>query len=267
MTPEDKKKIVAYLSGPRPYAEGVRLYDRYGHNRMFKRRFALEETDFTRSMLVEELRKLAGLTEAEMTRLPRLARDSGAPRHGDAVSPLPAPAPANANEEAPEPVRKMLRFRERFPFLKDPSCPDVFKVLVSDLFAAYDRYREAHARLQEIPDGETASAAREAEAVVESYLANQEIWAELEHYRATGEVLGRSELFRKASRAEDLAAMSDLDLARKLSSARANQSKQRKALKTAEETGRDTAGPAEALARWTDLRTRLEEEVERRKKK
>ena len=65
MTTTEKKEIVAYLSGPRNYAEGVRLYERHGHNRMYKRRFALEDTEFSRALLTEDLRKLAGLSDAE----------------------------------------------------------------------------------------------------------------------------------------------------------------------------------------------------------
>ena len=40
--------------------------------------------------------------------------------------------------EAPETVRKAIRFREEFPFLRQPDCPDELKVLVADMFSAYD---------------------------------------------------------------------------------------------------------------------------------
>ena len=76
MTTAEKKEIVAYLSGPRNYDEGVKLYERHGHNRMYKRRFALENTEFSRALLAEELRKLAGLSDDEFNRLPRLAKST-----------------------------------------------------------------------------------------------------------------------------------------------------------------------------------------------
>ena len=34
-----KEKIIAYLSGPRPYREGIALYEEYGLNLMLKATF------------------------------------------------------------------------------------------------------------------------------------------------------------------------------------------------------------------------------------
>ena len=324
MTTAEKKEIVAYLSGQRNYDEGVKLYERHGHNRMYKRRFALENTEFSRALLAEELRKLAGLSDDEFNRLPRLAKSTTStpqingktakavvfddPKHTDSdailmdladsfgvtVDELVSPEfqdrvlamDENADRideltdeleqarekyaEAPEPVRKMIRFREKYTFLNKPDCPDILKILVNDLFAAYDTYKTAFAHLQLIPDETIAEAAVEAERVVTAYLANREIWDELEHYRTTGEILGKAAKFReleKVEPVEDLAGLSDLDLVKKLNSARANQSKQRKAIKTAEESGNDPTAATAALESWTETRTRIEDEIERRKKK
>ena len=211
MTTAEKKEIVAYLSGPRNYDEGVKLYERHGHNRrtfltaayrMYKRRFALENTEFSRALLAEELRKLAGLSDDEFNRLPRLAKSTTStpqingktakavvfddPKHTDSdailmdladsfgvtVHELVSPEfqdrvlamDENADRideltdeleqarekyaEAPEPVRKMIRFREKYTFLNKPDCPDILKILVNDLFAAYDTYKTAFAHLQ-----------------------------------------------------------------------------------------------------------------------
>lgn len=324
MTAAEKKEIVAYLSGPRNYAEGVRLYDRYGYNRMYKRRFAIEDTEFSRALLAEELRKLAGLSEAEFNRLPRLAKSEGpkpylSGKTAKAVI-IDDPKPADGEEalmeladsfgvtvdelvspefqervlamdeneerideltdeleearqkyaEAPEPVRKMIRFREKYSFLNNPDCPDVLKILVNDMFAAYDAYKTAFAHLQVLPDETVIEAATEAEKVVNAYLANREIWDELEHYRKTGEILGKAARFReleKAKPAEDYTALSDMELVKKLNSARANQSKQRSAIKKAEADGKDTTAAAEVLEHWTAARAAIEAEIERRKKK
>lgn len=323
MTTAEKQEIVAYLSGPRNYAEGVKLYERHGHNRMYKRRFVLEDTEFSRALLAEELRKLAGLSDAEFHRLPRLAKsntstpqlngktakavilDNPKPMDADAalreladsfgvtVDELVSPEfqdrvlamDENADRideltdeleqarekyaEAPEPVRKMIRFREKYTFLNRPDCPDILKVLVNDMFAAYDAYKTAFAHLQIIPDETIAEAATQAEKVVTAYLANREIWDELEHYRTTGEILGKAAKFREMQTApvEDMSALSDLDLVKKLNSARANQSKQRKAIKTAEDAGKDSTAATAALESWTETRARIEAEIERRKKK
>lgn len=323
MTTAEKKEIIDYLSGPRNYAEGVRLYDRFGHNRMFKRRFALEDTEFSRELLSEELRKLAGLTEAEFKRLPRrakaietppvaapveLPKEPEIPRKYDPEAPLMELADSfgvtvdelvslefqdrvlamdeNAERveeleeqleeirikyaEAPEPIRKMIRFRDKYPFLNSPDCPDILKILVSDMFTAYATYKTVFAHLQALPDEAVAEAAVEAEKVVNAYLDNREIWAELDHFRETGQILGKAAKFREMQTpdpAEELASLSDLELAKKLNSARTNQSKQRNALKKAEAAGADTTAASAALDRWTSTRASIEAEIERRKKK
>ena len=52
-----KEKIIAYLSGPRPYREGIALYEEYGLNLMLKASFRRNaETDLLRATLMEEMR-------------------------------------------------------------------------------------------------------------------------------------------------------------------------------------------------------------------
>ena len=66
---------------------------------------------------------------------------------------------------APETVTKMIRFREKFTFLNSPDCPDILKILVSDMFTAYGKYKEAFARLEVTPDDVSSlSTAQEAQA-------------------------------------------------------------------------------------------------------
>lgn len=261
MTQADKQEIISYLSGPRNYAKGVALYERHGFNRMFKRRFMLEETGCTRSMLAEELRKLAGLSEDEFRRLPRrTARPSVPMKRTDSVpEPEKSPVPAEA--------MKTIRLRERFPFLQEPSCPDLLKIIVADMLTAHESYLRAFGQLQELNPEDSAAGFRLASEVVESYLTDREAWAELEHYQNTGKILGRAKRFLEMTEAEDLEALSDIDLIRKFNSAKANQSKRKKELKQAQEAGSDTTAAARALDRWTATRARIEAEIDARKKK
>lgn len=264
-------KITDWLCGPRTHAEGVELYRLYGSNLRLKRLFAVDDTTVTREMMVDELRRLAGLSEAELARLPRLA---SAPDTTAGVPPMIPVSEAAVSPDGTSPdmetsgtARKMIRFRERFPFLDSPDCPDVLKILVSDMFSAYGRYRAAFARLRTLGDEASETAAAECEAVVESYLANREIWDELEHYKETGEILGKAAKFEEIRRAEDISSMSDVDLLAQLHSAQTNESKQKKALAAARESGGDTERPEASLARWTARKTELQNEVNRRKKK
>lgn len=268
MTHAEREEIIRYLSRPRNYDKGVALYDRYGHNRMYKRRFMFEETECTRSMLIEELRKLAGLTEAELKRLPRMTADTVAAMAGKSVTHVFFDEPIK-NQPAPAPaaIQTGIRIRERFSFLQRPNCPDILKIIVADMLTAHQEYKTAFENLQKLADDQTAAAFTEAAKVVESYLVNKEAWDELEHYQNTGTILGKAKRFREMAEGEDLAALSDMELLRKLNSAKANQSKRKAELKKAQEAGTDTQIAAEALDRWTATRARIEAEIDTRKKK
>lgn len=180
--------------------------------------------------------------------------------------------------EAPEPVRKMIRFREKYPFLNSPDCPDELKILVADMFTSYDNYKYAHARLQILPDAESAAAAvADCEKVVNEYLKNREIWEELEYYRENGTILGKAAKFREIAESallgkemeamEDYTQLSEIDLMKKLQSATANESKHRKTINAAKEKGETNEKAEAAFTKWSMKKKAIQEEVARRKKK
>lgn len=317
MTTQDKKQITEYLAGSRDYSEGVSLYQRFGQNLRLKRLFITDDTQTTKEILFEELRKLAGLTEQEFAHLPRraatpkptlngltakaiifddpkdneatlkeladsfgvtvdelvspdfqervLAMDENADRIEELTDQLDEARSKYA--ETPEPIKKMIRFREKYPFLNSPDCPDVLKVLVADMFTSYDNYKAAHARLQVLADDEAAAAVADCEKAVTEYLKNREIWDELEYYLENGTILGKAAKFREMEAAEDYTKLSEIDLMKKLQSANVNESKHRKAVNTAKEKGETNDRAEAALARWSATKKALQEEVARRKKK
>jgi len=58
MNTQDKNQITEYLAGSRDYSEGVSLYQRFGQNLRLKRLFITDDTQTTKEILFEELRKL-----------------------------------------------------------------------------------------------------------------------------------------------------------------------------------------------------------------
>lgn len=144
-----KEKIIAYLSGPRPYREGIALYEEYGLNLMLKATFRRNaETDLLRATLMEELRKLAGISETAFRTMQRKAVDS--PHISSAsivVEEIKAEKTA-VNVPVTPVVENVIRFRDRFPFLNSPDCPDVLKILVADMFTAYDLYLKTFRELE-----------------------------------------------------------------------------------------------------------------------
>lgn len=314
-----KQEIIDYLSGPRNYAHGVDLYRKYGSNRMLLKRFQFDETETTRAILFDELRKIAGLSDLEFARLPRRAArpaktlnvpvtpakviraevkdpddalislaDSFGVSVDELVSPyfqdkvLAMDETADRIDElteelenvrskyaaTPAPVKKMIRFREKYKFLNDPECPDILKILVADLFTAYAQYKEAFSDLQATPDNaDAAEALATCERLVENYLINREIWDELDHYRRTGTILGKAAKFKEIEAAEDLAALSDVDLMKKIQSAKVNVSKNKRRLAELQSSGASDEKVAALFDTWVDRLDTLEKERDRRKKK
>jgi len=318
ITNAQKQEIIDYLSGPRDYAAGLDLYKQHGVNRMLLRRFQFDETETTREILFDELRKIAGISETEYARLPRRAAKPKPTVSIQATQQKPAPAPADPDEAlmsladsfgvtvdelvspdfqdrvlamdenaerveeltdeleavrtkyaaTPEPVRKMIRFREKYKFLNDPQCPDILKVLVADMFTAYGKYKQAFAELQNLPDNaEAAQALEKCAELVENYLRNREIWDELEYYRQNGTILGKAAKFKEIEAAEDLAALSDVELMKKIQSAKVNVSKNKKRLAELQKAGEVDDKVATLLDTWLHRLDDLEAERDRRKKK
>lgn len=110
----------------------------------------------------------------------------------------------------PEKVKRTIRLREDFPFLKSKECPGILKELVNDMITDYENYVEGHAKLKEETDPELIAAL--SKSVVEDYLENRQIWAELTHYKKTGEFLAEHPLFAWIERRNEIQALSTPDL-------------------------------------------------------
>lgn len=265
ITPQARKEIIDWFSSHRPWDDGVALYRRYGYNRMLHRYFRAPESAQGREMLIEELRKLAGLSHRQLSTLPRLARRSdltlGPPEPIDTPK-APQEQQPDGRTPAGEAVARIQRLRERYPFLNDRDCPDVLKVLVADLITAYHSYTGSHSALTAMPDdradADTEQLARD---TVESYLRHREIREELDYYRDHGQILGKAAAIREIETAEETASLSDLDLARKLHSAKVQLNKCRKKLEKGDETARAKVENWEEQVRLYQL------ETEARKKK
>ena len=81
------------------------------------------------------------------------------------------------------------------------------------MFTAYGKYKEAFARLEATPDDVSSlSTAQEAQAVVENFIANREMWDELEYYRENGKILGKCEKVKSLSVRKGVENLSDIDI-------------------------------------------------------
>ena len=291
-----KEEILNWLQSPRVYLEGVRLYDQYGYNNILKRNFNRGQAEAMMSVLVYELGNLIGLNEHETAKLPRKA-STPKPQKKTAVTPIDdllmqlaeslgitvdevfsnetkltelteaqqqaveKLAPAYA--QVPETIKKVIRIREKYPFLRSQDCPEEFKIMVADMFTAYDNYREAYTLLS---DKNTKDENLElAQAVVENYLANRAMWEELDYYLANGEILGNLPIFELLKLRKEISELTDMDLMKKLNTTKPNLTKSKKAIETAKDAEEKTEAE-KRMAKWQQVKSEVEAEIERRKK-
>ncbi len=110
----------------------------------------------------------------------------------------------------PDNVKRSIKLREEFPFLKQKTCPGVLKELVADMLTAYDAYITGHSKLVEgVEAGELEELTK---SVVDNYLENREIWDELNHFKTTGDLLGKHPIFAWMNRLDVIKGMEKSDL-------------------------------------------------------
>ena len=283
-----KKKIIEYLEGPRNHAEGVALVLEFSKNASLKHILSRRgENSRFAGHVIEELRKLAGLSIKELQTMKRKAKASPesvavadskqnqrfldlqdeVENLRDQVSELEGQVDGLNDEleeekQRPKPVsdtlQKMINFRTRFPFLNDPNCPDILKILVADMFTAYGKYRSNHAMLVEVPADTFAPELTKS--VLDNYLEDRRIMAELEYYRDNGTLLGEHPKVAVIVEQLSLKDMSDFDLSRALKNAMSNISK----------ANVQMADPAKAesakarLEKWQTKKAAIEAEIKKR---
>lgn len=168
--------------------------------------------------------------------------------------------------EVPETVKKAIRFREEFPFLNEKDCPNEFKILVSDMFSAYDLYRESHEMLVQTPDDvATEETFMWAKTAVENFLDNREMWEELEYYRENRKILGKAKIMQELSERADIKSLSDLELVKQLNNAKSNISKGKNDMGKAD-SDEKKAKAQDKIEKWSSKKDMLEKEIETRKK-
>lgn len=133
----------------------------------------------------------------------------------------------------PVEVKRSIKLREQFPFLKEKDCPEILKVLVSDMITAYENYRDGHAKLFEsMTKEEEQILARD---IVDNFIENKQAFAELEHYRDSGQMLGEHPIFEEQKVKEELEKLSGEELSKKANALRKNISTNRKRAEEAED--------------------------------
>jgi hypothetical protein len=111
-------------------------------------------------------------------------------------------------------IRKGNKLREEFPFLSRRDCPDELAILVNKMITAYEDYRTFKQDLFEIDRDDLIKCYESARKVLDAYILNRDIWEELNHYKATGKILGKLPEFKAKRVREEFLAMGTISLVR-----------------------------------------------------
>lgn len=113
-----------------------------------------------------------------------------------------------------KPSPQKFSFREKFPFLNNPDCPQELKVLATDSITTYHNYVAAHAALFDATTKE-----EEFEAVktcVENYIENRQVFREFNYYNKHKAVLGLHPIFKQFNELAKLRKLLPIELPLKL---------------------------------------------------
>lgn len=224
-----KSKIIQYLKSDRSFEGGVKLYQEVGLSMSLKTTLNRQGfTPYNHQLLLEELRKLAGISPEE---LKAFVTAPLAPIQEviEKVEPVTDEEKQTFIREIPENIRKTIRLRDEFPFLGLPGCPNEIKILVADMITLHDNYMKAHSRLFSSLSEQDLQ--ETAETVVEDYLENQQIWDELNYYKLNGKVLGNHKIFAASARIKEIQDMPVPDQIKLCNSLKSNITKVNKKLK------------------------------------
>lgn len=109
----------------------------------------------------------------------------------------------------PAPIERR-RFRDDFPFLREPDCPAELKILAADKITAHERYLHAHDRLFDCTTLDECY--RTAQEAIATFQENRAIFAELDYYREHRSVLGKHRIFEHIQRLRTFEKMGIVEL-------------------------------------------------------
>jgi hypothetical protein len=150
-------------------------------------------------------------------------------------------------DAVPVSIKRSIKLRDQFPFLKRKDCPGVLKELVADMLTDYENYVSNHAKL--VDEDNPAMVAELSKSVVEDYLDNRAIWKELNHYKETGRLLGEHPIFEWIHRRDEIRKLPPAELV-KLRDNLNNKIPRTKKLIADDPEHKDTAKRAERVAQF-----------------
>ncbi|WP_333862569.1 hypothetical protein [Sphingobacterium sp.] len=110
------------------------------------------------------------------------------------------------------PEKPKRKLRDDYPFLADATCPPELKIIIGDKITSYHNYCDAYERLK---NAKTDKDHLEAVSyLVDQYLKNRAISAEMDYYKEHGIVLGKHPIFEEYKKIKQYRSLPLKDLVR-----------------------------------------------------
>lgn len=109
-------------------------------------------------------------------------------------------------------VETKRKFRDDYPFLADPTCPPELKIIVGDKITYFHNYCEAYDDLQKANNDRDHL--KSVSYLVETFIKNRNITAELDYYAKHTQILGKHPIFEEYKRIKTFRKLSPRELVR-----------------------------------------------------
>lgn len=144
----------------------------------------------------------------------------------DLVS-VAAPGKMQPVTQYTKPKRKL---RDDYPFLADPNCPPELKIIIGDKITTYHNYCEAYEKLKAAKTDKDHL--ESVSYLVDQFLKNRAISAEMDYYKEHGKVLGKHPIFEDYKKIKEFRKLPLKDLIRIKINLENNINRNKKKLKT-----------------------------------
>lgn len=182
-------------------------------------------TKHNHGVLLYELQKIHNISDLEK-RPPKVKPEEIVVQEPEIVLPVDAGSDIgttdgnsdqqDSQDTQPEPAPEQPAFREEYPFLKDPNCPDGLLILAAHKITFYNAYAEAHQKLQQATTGEITLTDNEklelAKTAEDNFAKNEAIREEFDYYLAEGKILGKHPVFKRLQAEREVDEMSNKKL-------------------------------------------------------
>jgi hypothetical protein len=170
-----RNSVITWANSGGGLSAGISLFLTFNRNVLYARNIEVKGEERGTATLVAEFARRLGISDKEIWDMIKGKRY---------INPAPAPEPPLKKDV------KRIRLREEFPFLGATECPEILAVLVNKMLTAYDTYRSNREMLFEVNYSDVGECYRVGRSVLDPYILNRDIWAELNYYKIHGKLLG-----------------------------------------------------------------------------